>query len=122
MRLWTIQLARWRLAKELGVELLDITVKSGEQTFAPGKDALYAYKRGELTDDQYTELYRKKMNQSLKENPERWLEVIGKDELVIACYCPAGKYCHRCLLVGFFEKLCKHHEIAFKYEGEMLPP
>lgn len=119
MELWTIQLAKWRLVRDKGLPLLDITVKSGDQIFAPHGWALGKIKAGQMSEDEYTRLYRQKMRESLRDNRTRWLEVCRMDVVVIACYCPAGCYCHRYLLKDYLEKLCVYENIEFVYKGEL---
>lgn len=119
MKLWTIQLAKWRMAKDRNIPLLDITVKSGDQTFAPYGWALAKIKKGEMSEDEYTELYRRKMNDSLKENWARWVEVCEMKEVAIACYCRSGCYCHRYLLKDYLGKLSGRLGISFEYAGEL---
>ena len=40
-----------------GKDRLDITVKSGDRTFAPTWDMVMDYKSGKITQEEYTEMY-----------------------------------------------------------------
>lgn len=47
-KLYTIQLAKWRLAKGRNIFLINITAKSGVTAFAPSYARVMEYVRGEL--------------------------------------------------------------------------
>lgn len=120
MHLFTIQNAKWRLARNRDIAVMDTTVKSGFSIFAPTWDMVMGHKAGRVSDEEYTQLYHDRMNASWKENRAKWIEVIEtKEPLAIACYCKAGEFCHRLLLKDIFEKLCKHRGIEFMYYGEL---
>jgi uncharacterized protein YeaO (DUF488 family) len=93
--IWTIQMARWRLAKERNIFLLDITVKSGVAEFAPSWECLRAYKQGTMPEDQYTAEYLERMSNSKERNPKHWARLSAYPRIALACYCPADAYCHR---------------------------
>lgn len=121
MELYTIAIPQWRKAKERGIELVDITVKSGLEHFAPYKDILYAYKRGEVSDDQYTEVYLNKLKTHLRSSPEDFQSFLEKPgPLAVACYCRAGKFCHRHLFVGFIQEVADDNGYTVRYAGEIL--
>lgn len=115
---YTIQLSKWRWAAIFGIEVLDTTVKSGDKTFAPTWDMVNAVKSSEITEEQYTELYTELMRKGYKDNKERWLEVLKKDRVAFACYCPKDTFCHRHLLVDILGKCAAHHNIEFERGGE----
>lgn len=123
--LWTLQLAQWRRASALGIELIDITTKSGDARFAPGWDIIQLVKRvPELTQagiDTYTKLYRERMLASYRNYESRWLEILAKDAVALACYCPPNTFCHRHLLVDYFKKVGEHHGVVINMRGELLP-
>jgi hypothetical protein len=105
IELWTIQMGQWRLAKAAGIHLLDSTAKSGVEAFAPLMHNVMAYKSGQLSEEQYTALYLEKMAQSKIINSRTWAFLDHYPKLAIACYCPAGVFCHRHL----FKKLAIEH-------------
>ena len=125
MKLHTVQLAKWRKVKERGIELFDVTHKSGNRTFAPNPDFLYAYKRGEITWDEYRERFIAHMRDTLRFDRLSWKLLAEKEEVAIACYCRecvddvCGVYCHRFILCELLEKLCKKENISFEYMGEI---
>lgn len=119
MELFTIQIAKWRIAKRLNITHLDTTVKSGDKVFAPAWNMVIGHKARSITDEQYTSEYISMMRLSYQNNTSRWLEVATMDRVALACYCPANCFCHRLLLVDLFEKVCQKHAIPFKYSGEI---
>lgn len=120
MELWTIQLANYRLAKQLDIPLIDTTVKSGESTFAPSWDIVTGVKSGKIIEEQYTQEYTQLMRSSFVRNPSRWIEVCLMPKVAVSCYCSPGKFCHRHLLAEMFEKICTIRGIPFELKGELL--
>lgn len=119
VKIWTIQMGSWRLAKQREIKFLDITAKSGIQEFAPEMSNVLKYKAGELTEQRYTELYREKMLASQSNRPG-WWDRIGKlDEVVFACYCKPNTFCHRHLFVELVTEYLKRHDIAVELMGEL---
>ena len=119
MQLWTIQLARWRIAEKQNIPLIDTTAKSGIHTFAPLWSDVKAYKEGILSEVEYTDRYLELMRQSYRRTPDVWHSLIARDQVAIACYCTPGKFCHRHLLKDILDKLCTHRQISFEYRGEL---
>lgn len=121
MKWYTIAIPQWRKAKAMGVELFDITVKSGDQRFAPHPDVLWAYKRGEVTDEDYTTIYVNKLRTLFVEAPEAFESLLtGEGSKAVACYCTAGKFCHRHPFIDFIRTLADDNGIDFEYAGEIL--
>jgi uncharacterized protein YeaO (DUF488 family) len=81
--------------------VLDITVKSGDKTFAPTWDMVMGLKRGKLSWSEYERLYHERMRKSWVENRARWKEVLSWDEVVLVCYCRDLRFCHRRLLKNY---------------------
>lgn len=105
MKLWTLQLAQWRVAKQLNVPVLDTTFKSGDVVFAPPRKLVMDYKAGIITAEQYTAVYLATMRESYRIANARWMEVLQMEEVAFACYCPEGRFCHRHLLTDMFVKI-----------------
>lgn len=103
--IYTVQIS---IASQLGLtqddSYLDITVRSGNTAFAPTWDMVMGHKAGRITDKQYIEQYYKMMRHSYRANREDWNAVLAKDEVLLACYCPAGKFCHRHILAQMLVK------------------
>lgn len=72
VQIWTVQLAQWRKVRELGIKLLDTTAASGESAFAPHMGDVQLYKAGNMSEEEYTEIYYQKMRDSYLTNSERW--------------------------------------------------
>ncbi|QVD49091.1 hypothetical protein LUCX_21 [Xanthomonas phage vB_XciM_LucasX] len=119
-RVFTIQVGKWRLAKDRDIKMMDTTVKSGYSLFAPTWDMVLGIKQGSMTEEEYTELYWRILNQSWKQNQQKWMDFLkDDDQYALACYCKAGAFCHRHLLIKFLEKLCAKLELPFEYYGEL---
>lgn len=110
---------RWQ-AISRGVTFLDTTVKSGAQMFAPTWEMVLGIKGGDITEEEYTQMYRAKMNESWKRDRVKWMALIeGDDPIAIGCYCKPGEFCHRHLLKDIFEKICAAKGLPFYYYGEL---
>ena len=84
--------------------VLDITVKSGDEVFAPTTDMVKYLKAGRLNWESYEAMYHHRMRNSYRENRERWDEVLAMDEVVLVCYCETDDHCHRRLLREYLVK------------------
>lgn len=119
MILYTTTVRNMENCELLGIYPLDVTVKSGDKMFAPTWDFLMEYKRTEDEQD-YVDKFFPLMRDNFKKDPEYWLSMCRQEEpIALACYCRAGKFCHRHLLVEILEKICKHYKIPFEYKGEV---
>lgn len=100
---YTMQISQWRKAKEMGLRTVDTTVKSGHLALAPTWELLRRYKENEINDDIYTDEYYKLLFQRYQVTPNAFDPLFGEDEKPVAlmCYCGAGKFCHRYLLMSF---------------------
>jgi hypothetical protein len=128
--IFTIQMSKWRLARNRDIILLDTTVKTGASIFKPTWDMVMGYKAGQISEEEYTRQYWEKMNASWKDPKERviWLQTIESTEpMAIGCMCPYRnrdtgevQFCHRHLLKQIFEKLCAARKIPFYFYGELI--
>lgn len=119
MKLWTTALSQWRFVQAKGIPLFDITLKSGDPYFSPTASLLYAYKRGEIDSTTYTQEFTRLMRERWVENRNQWLVVLDQPEVAIACFCRAGGFCHRHLVVDFAMKAAPHFGIDLQYQGEL---
>lgn len=119
IEVWTVQLAQYRLAREQDIELIDTTVKSGYNFLAPRWDMVMRHKHGEITDADYTAEFLPLMIASQAEVPEQWDWLLGHSRIALGCYCRAGAFCHRHLLVDVLEARAKRKGITFVYHGEL---
>jgi hypothetical protein len=104
IQVWTIQIAKWRVARDKNIYFLDTTAKSGVLAFAPNFSDVMAYKRGEMSEEEYTRIYIERMALSQRLFPLKWQSIVKRPQIAFACYCPEGKFCHRHLLVNEVEK------------------
>lgn len=116
-------MSKWRKAKALDIELVDITVKSGSAVFAPTWDLVRLVKQqgGDLAEAEalYTEQYLKLMRTSWSKNRVHWEELLGKSKIALACYCGADDFCHRKLLVEYLSKAAEVLNIRLIHRGEL---
>lgn len=124
IEVWTVQMAQWRRAKELGIELIDTTVKSGDAVFAPTWEMVMEIKNAtpetrEEAERLYTRRYHIAMQNSWKQHPGHWLQLLSKERIAVACYCKPGVFCHRHLLLGYLEKVAIKAGIEFINKGEL---
>lgn len=103
MRVYTFQLARWRSVKELGIPYLDTSIKSGEWRLAPTWTLLKGYQNDTVTEEQYTTVYNALLKERYEKEPKYFQAILDKKMVAFGCYCRPGKFCHRHLLVKFFE-------------------
>lgn len=119
MKLYTVQIAQWRKIPE-GVEFFSVALKGGHKEFAPSWDLLSRSKSGVTDSLGYTGEFIPLMRESYKVNRNSWVDLINKDKVAIACYCKAGCFCHRVLLVDILKSVCEKHKIEFEYCGEIV--
>lgn len=119
LTVYTVQMGKWRQVKEKGAQLIDSTVKSGYQFLAPSWDIVMGVKNDQITEEQYTEVYERMMDNSIANQRLKWEELIRQGTIAVACYCTAGKFCHRHLIVPRLEGLCRNAGIAFEHAGEI---
>jgi len=122
MDLYTIQMGRWRKAKERDIPLLDTTIKSATDYafLAPTWEMVTQYKAGRLSEQEYKTLYYEVIHSRWVENPEPFLALLRLPTAAIACYCAAGHFCHRLLLVAILTKIAAKFGIPFRYCGELV--
>lgn len=120
MKLYTLQIAKYKLAVNERLLMYDTTVKSGgDSPFKPTWEIVLGHKKGEITNEQYTEKYYQLMRESFKTRRKEWFDFLSQERAVIACYCPKECFCHRFLLVDILEKVAKSKNIPFTYLGEL---
>lgn len=124
MEVMTLQMGkRFQIAKA-GIVLLDTTFMSGRAIYAPTKQMVYAHKdfvagRGDYDDAAYERDYHPMMLNSWRINRQEWLADIKAEHVHgVTCYCAKGQFCHRHLLVKYFEAICKKIDVPFVNYGE----
>lgn len=124
MEVFTIQLGKWRLARNRDIAIMDTTVKSGFSILKPSWDIVMGHKRGSVSDEEYKAEYRRILSRSWKENRQKWEDLLRSEEpLALGCYCKSDRYwgcfCHRYILVDLLKTLCQREGIPFHYYGEL---
>ena len=119
MKIYTIQLGRYRLANARGMPVIDITVKSGNKVFAPSWDMVSQYKTGNMSIATYEKLYKEMMRMSYQNHKEEWLSLLNNKEIALGCYCPAGEFCHRLLLPLMLSRVALVNNIPCYLMGEI---
>lgn len=119
---YTTQISKWRAVKEKGVALIDTTVKSGLTMFAPTWDIVLGVKSGKITEAQYLEVYHRLMDDSVVSRKASWDKFINKyrgQAIALACYCPAGNFCHRHPLKKILFQQCALRGVKCEDMGEI---
>ena len=76
-----------------------------KSAFAPTWQMVSDHKNKYISDEVYTEFYMDKMRRLWKSSREDFDMLLAESSVVLVCFCPAGKFCHRHLLASIFEKL-----------------
>jgi len=100
---------------------VDITVKSSVEgrIFAPTWNLVMDFKKGLISEDEYTNKYVKLMLESFNNNPNEWVKFLLKERVVFKCFCKSNSFCHRYILVEILKSICSTVEIHFEYRGEI---
>lgn len=105
-----------------GNHRLDITVKSGTSpgsVLAPSWTMVMDYKRGAITEAQYTDAYMRLIRAKYRANQAQFDALLELPEIVLCCFCNAGAFCHRHLAVDILEKIASRRGIVFVRGGEI---
>ena len=96
-------------------EGIDITIKSSKgfgRQFAPTWEMVMGHKRGEITNDEYAQMYINILNNVQEEVYDRLYEY-GVDHdfnITFLCYCPDNQFCHTHLVINY---LCSKYPDKF---------
>jgi len=123
IELYTVQLARWRLAQSKNIVVVDTTVKSAPKSgygfLAPSWDIVMGVKSGEITEEEYTNTYIRMLDYSVVANADKWRELLALPRFAFACFCSSGKFCHRHLLASYFQSYAKEQGVELRLMGEL---
>jgi len=119
VEIWTLQLSKWRVARDNGIDTLDITAKSGVSAFAPDFNNVMAYKRNELTEDEYTVRYLERMEMTRREAPQVWATLKDCKRVALLCYCRKDQFCHRHIFSHLMKNYLAEHDIPSVLHGEL---
>lgn len=90
-----------------GPHRLDITIKENDpigKIFAPTWDMVMGHKKTG-NDQEYINKYHKMILDSLTYNKPAWDELLGREYVVLVCFCTVGNFCHRHLLADYLSQL-----------------
>lgn len=119
LNLYTGRVCFERRYKRLNVPYLNTTVKCGDKRFAPSWQIVMDVKAQIISPEEYTEEYIRMMEESYLKHPEIWQEVMqASGELIVTCFCPVNKFCHRHLLVEFIIAKASQQSIEIVSKGE----
>ncbi|BEG72421.1 hypothetical protein [Pseudomonas phage vB_PaeM_PS119XW] len=105
MNVYTYQIAKWRKVRQKHIFPLDTTIKSGEELLAPTWNMVMGHKAGAITDEQYEDAYMDILSERYAAFPDYFEWLTELDKVALGCYCPAGKFCHRHILVKFLKEI-----------------
>ena len=58
------------------------------------------------------------MERSIRDHRKEWVEFLRREEVTIVCFCKAGAFCHRYLVIPFLSRVAWEEGIPFEYMGE----
>ncbi len=94
-------------------------MKSGNDAFAPAWDMVMGIKQGRLSEDAYRQQYIDMMRESWAYRRLEWEKVLQMDQVALACYCSAGKFCHRHILKEILMKIQQQRGVEVVDGGEV---
>lgn len=121
MELWTLQLSRWRWIHGTDIEPIDTTVKNVPNgIFSPTWDIVRGVKQGQITEAEYTRVYKELIRERWQTRRSEFQTFLDKPKVAVMCFCPAGCFCHRLILVDLIKGLHRYLNKPFIYQGEIL--
>lgn len=113
MNIYTGYYAKTKKYEEAG--LLPIGVSGKRPDFfkglswldvAPRKEHFYKWKSGEISNDEYIELYKSWLDSLDKEITSIFLKELEEefDNIILLCYEKSGDFCHRHALAAWLEE------------------
>lgn len=87
--------------------------------FAPRKGDFIRWKNGEITNEQYIELYKKYLDRLLEKNPKAFVRIentLRSNNFIFLCYEKSGDFCHRYALADW---LMEHFDVGEIKEYEV---
>ena len=113
-------MSNWRIAKQRGISILDITAKTGSKLFSPDFNVVMQYKKGFVSEEEFSKIYLQRMKFSLEHNPLEWETLFNYEKVALACYCASGKFCHRLLFAEIMKEYLEDNNVEITLHGELL--
>jgi uncharacterized protein YeaO (DUF488 family) len=107
------------VAKAEGIPLIDTTFAAQPPYLSPTREIVMNYKGDRITEAEYTTHFISILAQRQIDYPVQWTAFLQMEEVCVACYCKAGKFCHRHLLIEIIRKRCELDGIPFEHMGEI---
>lgn len=123
MKIRTIQISnavKFEIADD--PDYIDVTIKSASgigSYFAPTWGLVSSYKQGNITPEQYKQVYLAKLRSLYRKHKQVFIDLLKRDEVILACYCRPGTFCHRKVLVEVLLAVAKANGISAEYAGEI---
>lgn len=119
------QLATGRI-HDKHADMLDITVMSGKggagDVLTPTWDIVQYVKSGEITPEEYTELYLKLLRNRYADRPSEFHDLLKRERIVMACYCGTEvNHCHRHVAADVLRKIGLATGTLVHVMGEVEP-
>ncbi len=116
--------------KKYGWLFIDTTARSAKgnsKALAPPWNLVLGWKKRTISNDEYRSQYIKQLTDSQQQQRKQWENTIQRyNNIVFACLCATGKFCHRTLLakefVHFGEEEMGLGDIVFIPEDGNIPP
>ena len=119
IEIYTIQIGQWRLLSNTGITMMDITAKSGWKSFAPDYGLVMEYKKGLVSEEEYTKLYIERLKYIQDRMDADWEELKRSKKIAFACYCKAGDFCHRHIFKQCAEDYLVEQGFEVEQKGEL---
>ena len=119
MKIYTCSLRNIDLCRSNNITPFNITVKSGDQFYAPTWGILMEHKNDQ-NDEKYLMQFIPLMEKRFQENPEKVHELFKNQSLALLCYCKSGDFCHRHYIVQLLEEFANLNNLEFEYCGELV--
>lgn len=114
MQAHTFQLGRLDNLLFNTIPYYDTTVKSGMWQLAPTWEMVMGVKSKSITPEQYETQYMALLEWRYDTYPEFFDWLIAHEQIAFGCYCPAGTFCHRHLIIKFLSQITE-----VNYSGEL---
>lgn len=114
MNIYTFQLGKLENLLFTDIPHYDTTVKSGMWQLAPSWEMVMDIKSKRITPEQYEAQYMSMLEWRYSTFPEFFDWLISHEQIAFGCYCVAGVFCHRHLIVKFLSQITK-----VNYSGEL---
>lgn len=118
MKVYTTNVQLYDQFTDTDITFINATIKSGYPWLAPDWSFLMDYKNGSISQEEYRDLFAKKIIASWRDHKQQWQDLVKLDTVALGCYCKKNEFCHRYILVEYLRLYCVSRGIDFEYLGE----